>query len=195
MGDAEVVDSLLRFFIQIEDREAFCATLYTCYSLVSPDVALELAWRNGMTDFAMPYLIQLLKDTTSTLKAIDERTKPEEKEVPAEEMDQMNGGYGDQMGGGMLMLGDGNVGMAMGMGMGGPAMIPTQQPTMGMAAMNNMQVSSILHLPTFVHLVAVSRAWRRFARASTPLVSVANGTLFSSLHSHSNSQTTRTIRH
>lgn len=108
-GDAEVVDSLLRFFIQIEDKESFCATLYTCYSLVSPDVALELAWRNGMTDFAMPYLIQLLKDTTAKLKEVDERTRPEEKEVAEEEMEQMNGGYGDQMGGGMLMLGDGCV--------------------------------------------------------------------------------------
>ena len=96
-----------------------------------------------MTDFAMPYLIQLLKDTTATLKEVDERTRPAEEEKPAEEMEQMNGGYGAEMGGGMLMLGDGNVGMGMGMGMGGPAMIPTQQPTMGMAAMGNMGMNGM----------------------------------------------------
>lgn len=30
--------------------------MYTCYDLVSPDVAIELAWRHGYTDFAMPYM-------------------------------------------------------------------------------------------------------------------------------------------
>lgn len=31
-----------------------------CYDFVHPDVVLDLAWRNGITDFAMPYFIQVL---------------------------------------------------------------------------------------------------------------------------------------
>jgi clathrin heavy chain len=30
--------------------------------LLKPDVVTELAWRNGMMDFAMPYLIQLMRE-------------------------------------------------------------------------------------------------------------------------------------
>lgn len=37
-------------------RACFAATLFTCYDLISPDVAIELAWRNGYTDFVMPYM-------------------------------------------------------------------------------------------------------------------------------------------
>lgn len=30
-----------------------------CYDLLRPDVILELAWRHKITDFAMPYMIQV----------------------------------------------------------------------------------------------------------------------------------------
>lgn len=30
-----------------------------CYDLLRPDVILELAWKNGIMDFAMPYMIQV----------------------------------------------------------------------------------------------------------------------------------------
>ena len=33
--------------------------LFTCYELIRPDVALELAWRNNYYDFFMPYIIQV----------------------------------------------------------------------------------------------------------------------------------------
>lgn len=48
-----------RYFIESKERECFAAALYTCYELLRPDVVLELAWANGLTDFAMPYLIQV----------------------------------------------------------------------------------------------------------------------------------------
>ena len=53
--DGELVEDLLRFFVSVKDKACFAATLYTTYDLVKPDVAIELAWRNGYTDFAMPY--------------------------------------------------------------------------------------------------------------------------------------------
>lgn len=42
-----------------QDRECFAAVLFTCYELIRPDVALELAWRNNYYDFFMPYIIQV----------------------------------------------------------------------------------------------------------------------------------------
>ena len=33
-----------------------------CYDLLSPDVVLELSWRHNLIDFAMPYIVQVLKE-------------------------------------------------------------------------------------------------------------------------------------
>jgi clathrin heavy chain len=35
----------------------FTACLYTCYEYVPADVVLELSWRFGLMDFAMPYMV------------------------------------------------------------------------------------------------------------------------------------------
>lgn len=40
-------------------KECFASCLFICYDLIRPDVALELAWFNGMIDFAFPYLLQV----------------------------------------------------------------------------------------------------------------------------------------
>ena len=93
-SDPDIVETLLRFFVEKKDKECFCATLYTCYDLVRPDVALELAWRNKYEDFAMPYLIQFMRHLTEKVDAIDERTKPveeEQAEVPMEHNMAYNG--------------------------------------------------------------------------------------------------------
>lgn len=55
-GDSELAEELLRFFVSVQDKGCFAATMCTCYDLIKPDVAIELAWRNGYTDFAMPYV-------------------------------------------------------------------------------------------------------------------------------------------
>merc|ERR1712176_928633 len=77
----DLAEGLLRFFCEIESKECFAACLYTCYDLIRPDVALELAWRNNMLDFAMPYLIQTLREYTGRIDALDKKTlKREEAE-------------------------------------------------------------------------------------------------------------------
>lgn len=57
--------------------------LYACYDLVRPDLVLELSWRNGLNDFTMPYMINMLAQQTkelSLLKADNEARKAKEKE-------------------------------------------------------------------------------------------------------------------
>jgi len=55
--DPSLAEDLMRFLMGMEDRELFAAMLYTCYELVKPDVALEVAWRFGLMEYVMPYFI------------------------------------------------------------------------------------------------------------------------------------------
>ena len=68
-GEPDLVEDLLRFFTDTHNPECFSACLYTCYDLVKPDVAVELAWCNGLMDLIMPFLIQFLREYTSKVCA------------------------------------------------------------------------------------------------------------------------------
>ncbi|KAJ1460266.1 hypothetical protein M885DRAFT_459036 [Pelagophyceae sp. CCMP2097] len=81
--DPALTEDLLRFFVDVCDKECFCATLYTCFKHIKPDVAIELAWRNGYVDFVMPYVIQYTRHVHEKLEALEKRTAP--AEAPAED--------------------------------------------------------------------------------------------------------------
>ena len=143
-NSSEMVENLLRYFVEEQgDQECFCACLYTCYALVAPDVALELAWRYKMTDFAMPYVVQYVQHLHAKVALLEERTAPAsngEGEGSAADAaataaaNSMLGGMGGD--GGMLMLGNGggyDPSMQMQGGMGGmppQGMMPPQQGMM-----------------------------------------------------------------
>ena len=42
-ADPEIAEELLHFFVENNERECFAASLYTCYDLIKPDVALEVS--------------------------------------------------------------------------------------------------------------------------------------------------------
>jgi clathrin heavy chain len=69
--DAETAEELLQYFVEIGKKECFAACLYTCYELLRPDVILEMAWRNGLQDFAMPYLVQVMREYITKVKQED----------------------------------------------------------------------------------------------------------------------------
>jgi len=157
-GDPAIAEDLLRFFVDVCDKECFCATLYTCYKIVKPDVALELAWRSNYVDFVMPYVIQYTRHLDDTLQELEKRTAPKEEPTEAEQAQAAANAmmYGDagMMPGGPMMLTQGNgyadpnMGYAdpsMGMGGGMPPMppqngmgMPPQQMGMGMAPQPGM---------------------------------------------------------
>uniref|UniRef100_H2ZKR2 Clathrin heavy chain n=1 Tax=Ciona savignyi TaxID=51511 RepID=H2ZKR2_CIOSA len=60
--DTELAEELLEWFLDRQRYECFSAGLYSCYDLLRPDVVLEQAWRHGITDYAMPYLIQVMRE-------------------------------------------------------------------------------------------------------------------------------------
>ncbi|KAB5551097.1 hypothetical protein GE09DRAFT_1124892 [Coniochaeta sp. 2T2.1] len=82
-GKEDVVEELLRYFVDIGNRECYVGMLYACYDLIRPDLVLEMSWRSGLQDFTMPYMINLLSQTTreiASLKADNEARKAREKE-------------------------------------------------------------------------------------------------------------------
>lgn len=72
--DPSLAEDLMRFLMGMEDRELFAAMLYTCYELVKPDVALEVAWRFGLMEYVMPYFIQFTKDLSSRVDTVQKKT-------------------------------------------------------------------------------------------------------------------------
>jgi len=60
--NSDIAEELLTWFLEKGNHDCFAACLFHCYDLLHPDVILELSWRNGIMDFAMPYLIQVLRE-------------------------------------------------------------------------------------------------------------------------------------
>jgi len=143
-GDRELAEELLVYFVDQGKKECFASCLFTCYDLIRPDVALELAWMNNMIDFSFPYLLQfireyttkvdeLVKDKLENLQEVKSKEKEEKDLVaqqnmyaqllplalPAPPMPGMGGGMG--MGGFQPGMG----------GMGMPPMPAYGMPPMG----------------------------------------------------------------
>ncbi|KAK8186180.1 clathrin heavy chain [Phyllosticta citribraziliensis] len=83
-GKPDVVEELLRYFVDIGSRECYVGMLYACYDLIRPDVILEVSWRNGLHDFTMPYMINFLCQQSATI----EQLKKDNEERKAREASQ-----------------------------------------------------------------------------------------------------------
>ncbi|KAI1833625.1 hypothetical protein DTO006G1_4993 [Penicillium roqueforti] len=85
---ADVVEDLLRYFVDIGSRECYVGMLYACYDLIRPDVIMEISWRKGLHDFTMPFMINFLCEQTRSiemLKKDNEERKNREKTTRTEE--------------------------------------------------------------------------------------------------------------
>jgi clathrin heavy chain len=123
-GDSALAEELLQFFVSEKLNACFSACLYTCYPLLRPDVVLELAWRNGLNDFAMPFMIQTMREMNTKLDGVIEKERKREEAIAAEKKkaeEALASGYD---GGGMGYGGDPNSMVVYGAGMGGGGMQP-----------------------------------------------------------------------
>ncbi|PMD52066.1 clathrin heavy chain [Hyaloscypha bicolor E] len=87
-GKSDVVEELLRYFVDIGSRECYVGMLYACYDLIPVHVVMEISWRHGLTDFTMPFMINYLAQQSSTiemLKKDNEERKLREKSQEKEE--------------------------------------------------------------------------------------------------------------
>jgi clathrin heavy chain len=88
--DPVLAEDLLRYIMNMEDKELFAAMLYTCYELVKPDVALEVAWRCGLYEYVMPYFIQFVKDLSSRVDTVHKKTEDIKKKEEKTQEEAMN---------------------------------------------------------------------------------------------------------
>lgn len=103
-GNRKIAEELLRYFAEKGEKEFFTVCTYTCNEIISPDLVLELAWRYGMTDFAFPFFIQMVRDLTHKVEKVEK--KHEEREKKDEEKAEQDafrpldsvGGMGMMMG-------------------------------------------------------------------------------------------------
>mmetsp|Transcript_185 Transcript_185/g.179 ORF Transcript_185/g.179 Transcript_185/m.179 type:complete len:1699 (-) Transcript_185:18-5114(-) len=134
-GDMKLTEELLRFFMETGEKELFASMLYTCYELIKPDVAMEVAWRFGLIEYAMPYYIQFMKDLSSRVEGVQKKTDEIEKNKDAKAAEEAEGRLQD-IDMGFMFPGVGGNGMqaimaAPGqMNMGGGA-FPQSNPNMG----------------------------------------------------------------
>lgn len=84
-GQPELAEELLRYFIEEGQKECFAAALYTCYDLIKPDVVLELGWMHGLMDFAMPYVIQIVKEYTGKIDMLVSERKESQQAQEAQQ--------------------------------------------------------------------------------------------------------------
>jgi len=79
----EIGEELLQFFAEMGSKECFASCLFTCYDIIRADVALEVAWRFKLLDYAFPFLVQFIREYTTkiddVIKGIEEEKKKKEK--------------------------------------------------------------------------------------------------------------------
>ena len=115
------VNELLKFFAERKDKESFAACLYTCYEFIKPDVAMELAWRYGMTEMCMPFMIQTMRDLTKKMGDMEIKNDIREQKDKEEKKHEGEGTLDVNMfmGSNAMMLYQPSMNNNAGMGMGG----------------------------------------------------------------------------
>jgi len=83
--DQDLAEALLRYFVDQKLRECYAACLYACYELIHPDVVLELSWRCNLMNFAMPYMVQSLRDYDDKLNNLTVKVEEQARKVAEEE--------------------------------------------------------------------------------------------------------------
>ena len=89
-ADLSLAEKLLRYFMETDEKEIFAAMLYTCYGLIKPDVALEIAWRFGLQEYVMPYFIQFVKDLSDRMDSMTKETEKIKGRQEKSEQDREN---------------------------------------------------------------------------------------------------------
>ncbi|KAF1838338.1 clathrin heavy chain [Decorospora gaudefroyi] len=129
-GKSEIVEDLLRYFVDVGSRECYVGMLYACYDLLRPDVILEMSWRNGLHDFTMPYMINLISQQTAAIELL----KKDNEERKTREASQQKKEEDTPILGSRLMLTQGPMTSAPSPSPYGQANGITPQPTGGFRA-------------------------------------------------------------
>ena len=83
-GDPALAEDLLRFFVDVCDKECFCATLYVLQDRDAGRRA-RVGLAVGLCRFAMPYVIQYARHLHDTIAELEKRTAPKEEPTESEQ--------------------------------------------------------------------------------------------------------------
>ncbi|KAG9680719.1 clathrin heavy chain, partial [Aureobasidium melanogenum] len=108
-GKAEVVEELLRYFVDIGSRECFVGMLYACYDLIPLHVVMELSWRHGLNDFTMPFMINYMSQQAMAIEQLKKDNEERKSKEVVQKTEQDNTPI---LGGSRLMLTQGPVATA-----------------------------------------------------------------------------------
>ncbi|KAH8648930.1 hypothetical protein BGZ60DRAFT_422610 [Tricladium varicosporioides] len=106
-GKSDVVEELLRYFVDIGSRECYVGMLYACYDLIPIHVVMEISWRHGLTDFTMPFMINYLAQQSSTIETLKKDNEERKLREKSQEKDESNTPI---LGGNRLMITAGTTG-------------------------------------------------------------------------------------
>ena len=88
---SDIAEELLAWFLEEGNFDCFAACLFHCYDQLNPDVILELAWRHNILDFAMPYLINVMREYVTKVNRLeDAESRRKEESDTAENKPVMN---------------------------------------------------------------------------------------------------------
>lgn len=103
----EVVEELLRYFVDIGSRECYVGMLYACYDLIPMHTVMELSWRHGLMDFSMPFLINFMSQQNAAIEVLKRDNEERKAKEASQQKDDDNTPI---LGGSRLMLTQGPVG-------------------------------------------------------------------------------------
>jgi len=81
----ELAEDLIAWFLDEKLYECFGACLFQCYDLLRSDVILELSWRHNIMDFAMPFMIQQMRELSTRIEKLEESEKVRSEEDRSQE--------------------------------------------------------------------------------------------------------------
>lgn len=87
--NTEIAENLIAWFLEIDRSDCFASCLYSCYDLLRPDVILELAWRHNIMDYAMPYIIQVLREYLTKVDKLQQADAERASEVQEQQPPSM----------------------------------------------------------------------------------------------------------
>jgi len=123
-GESSLAEDLLNFFVGEKLNACFSACLFTCYPLLRADVVLELSWRNGLTDFAMPFMVQTMRELQIKVDGLIEKERKKD-EIVADEKKKAEEALASGYNG--MDYGGGDPNSMVVYGAGGQQQMPQQQ--------------------------------------------------------------------
>merc|ERR1712130_329006 len=128
--DKALAEELLRFFVENIKKDScpkscFAACLFTCFELIRPDVVLELAWRYGLIEYCMPFMVQTFRTFNDKLDSLYQKIELQEQKIQDDQKkeqdaknEQMNNAAKNMIGTRLMLTGPGIGGQPFG-GQGG----------------------------------------------------------------------------